>query len=66
MAIDAGRISDQTGLLLIAAMAAQLGVDIDPAEELERARADVASRAQADLFSGPAPADLGGDGDAAG
>jgi len=64
MAIDAGRMSEATGLQLIAAVAAQLGVDIDPAAELEDAREAARKRREADAFTGPAEDDLDG-GDAA-
>lgn len=61
MAIEAGRLSDQTGLRLIAGMAAQLGIDIDPVAELEAARTDAVMRREDDVFVGPDAAELVGD-----
>lgn len=58
MAIEAGRLSEETGLLLIAAVAAQLGVDIDPAVELKNARTGARERLEADTFTGPDQGDL--------
>ncbi|ATE60158.1 hypothetical protein [Thauera sinica] len=58
MAIEAGRITEETGVALIAVVAAQMGVDIDPAAEMEAARAAAAQRAEADTFTGPTGADL--------
>lgn len=58
MAIDAGRLTEETGLALIAAVAAQLGVAIDPAAELAAARDVADKRAEDDVFTGPDAADL--------
>lgn len=50
MAIDASRMSDETGVALIAAVAGRLGVEIDPADELEKARRAKAKKAEDDVF----------------
>lgn len=55
MAIEAGRMSDETGVALIAAVAGRLGVEIDPAAELEAARQAADKRREADSFTGPEP-----------
>lgn len=55
MAIEAGRMSEQTGVALVASVAGRLGVEIDPEAELEAARADRAARREADAFVGPDP-----------
>lgn len=55
MAIEAGRMSDETGVALIAAVAGRLGVEIDPEAELEAARASREARREADAFVGPGP-----------
>lgn len=56
-AIDSGLLTEKTTLALIAVIAAQLGVDIDPAEELEKAREVLAARggSKGDLFPGTQP-----------
>lgn len=53
MAVEAGRMSEQTGVALIAAVAGRLGVEIDPAEELLAARDAAAARREADVFAAP-------------
>jgi len=55
MAIEAGRMSDETGVALIASVAGRLGVEIDPEAELEAARASREARREADAFVGPGP-----------
>lgn len=42
--IDAGLMTDETALAVIAVLAAQLGVDIDPVEELKKAREQLGDR----------------------
>lgn len=60
MAIEADLVTAQTGLALIAATAAQMGVKIDPAAELKKAREAAGKRAEDDVFTGPAEGDLSG------
>lgn len=50
LAIDRGLISEQTAVAVISVVAARLGVEIDPVEELEAARADAGKRAEADTY----------------
>ena len=57
VAIDRGLLSGETVTRLLASIAERLGVEIDPAMELERARAEASERAEADAF--PAPPDDG-------
>ncbi|WP_287365136.1 hypothetical protein [Thauera sp.] len=52
-AIDAGRMSDETGVALIAAVAGRLGVEIDPEAELTAARKGKLKRQEEDSFTGP-------------
>lgn len=52
-AIDAGRMSDETGVALIAAVAGRLGVEIDPEAELVAARKGKLKRQEEDSFTGP-------------
>lgn len=52
-AIDAGRMSDETGVALIAAVAGRLGVEIDPEAELVSARKGKLKRQEEDSFTGP-------------
>lgn len=64
MAIEAALLTEETGLQMIAAVAAQFGVEIDAAAELKKARKAAADRAEGDTFTGPAAADIDdGDGD---
>lgn len=58
LAIDAGLITDVTGAKLVAAVAAQLGVSIDAADELAAARLAAGKRAEDDTFTGPAASEL--------
>lgn len=51
-AIDRGLMSEETAVAVVALVAGQLGQEIDPAEELARARADSARRAEEDSFPG--------------
>lgn len=50
MAVDAGRITEETGVALIATVAGRLGVEIDPAAELEAAHKARAKRDESDVF----------------
>lgn len=52
-AIDAGRMGDETGVALIAAVAGRLGVEIDPEAELVAARKGKLKRQEEDSFTGP-------------
>jgi hypothetical protein len=52
-AVAAGVMSEETGVKLIAMMAGQLGLEIDPVEELKAARADAARRAENDVYTVP-------------
>lgn len=52
MAIDRGLLSDETAIKLLATMAVRLGVEIDPASELEAARKDAEARPEKDAFPG--------------
>lgn len=51
-AVDRHLLSEATAISLIALVAGQLGLEIDPAAELEAAQADAARRAEADVFPG--------------
>lgn len=51
-AVERGLLSEQTSVAIIALVAGQLGQEIDPAAELEAARADAARRAENDSFPG--------------
>lgn len=51
-AVDRGLLSEQTAVAVIALVAGQLGLEIDPAAELEAAKADAARRAENDSFPG--------------
>ncbi|WP_316978040.1 phage portal protein [Shumkonia mesophila] len=51
-AVDRHLLSEATAIALIALVAGQLGLEIDPAAELEAAGADAARRAEADTFPG--------------
>jgi hypothetical protein len=53
MAIDAGRMSEETGVAMIAAVAGRLGVEIDPEAELVAARKGKLKRQEEDSFTGP-------------
>lgn len=60
-AVNGGVMSDDTAVRLIAMMADALGIEIDPAEELDLARKDAARRAEMDVYHDPTPAtDLAG------
>ena len=63
VAIDRGLLTEQTGVSLIVSVAGRLGVEIDPAAELEAAHSEAAERRAADTM--PPPADAG-EGDADG
>ncbi|MFT3758991.1 hypothetical protein [Thauera sp.] len=58
IAIEAGLLTEEAGAALIASVAGRLGVELDPAAELEAARTQAASRrtrqAEEDVFPGPA------------
>ena len=57
VAIDRGLLSEETVTRLLASIAERLGVEIDPAAELEQAREERAAAAERDSF--PAPPDDG-------
>lgn len=50
IAIERGVLSEETVVTIVASVAGQLGIEIDPKEELEKAGADALRRAEADLF----------------
>lgn len=50
LAIDRNLLSEASAVALIALVAAQLGLEVDPATELEAVRADAARRAEQDVF----------------
>lgn len=52
-AVDRGLLSEETATAIIAIVAGQLGVEIAPAAELEKAREESAKRAEADVFAEP-------------
>jgi hypothetical protein len=52
MAVDQGRLSEETALRLISAIAGRLGVEIDAQDELGKARADGLARRAVDTFAG--------------
>ena len=58
LAIDRGLLSEETVTRMIASVAARLGVEIDPAAEMEKAREELGKRAEADTFPNP-PGDDG-------
>lgn len=60
-AIDRQLLSEETAIGIIAMVAGQLGKEIDPAAELEAARADQARRREEDSFPGFDNADPSGD-----
>lgn len=60
-AIDRGLLSEETALQVIGALAGRLGVEIDPGEELKKARKEADNRAEDDVFADPP--DLDGDDD---
>jgi hypothetical protein len=64
VAVTSGLLSEETALTLIALVAGQLGVEIDPKAELEAARAEADQRRQQDVFTAP-PADPAADSGAA-
>lgn len=53
-AIQQGILSSETAVVLIATIAAQLGVEIDAEEELKAATAEAEKRAEKDTFQEPA------------
>ncbi len=54
LAIDAGLMTAETGVALVAAVAGRLGVEMDPAAELAAAQQARAARAADDAFAGRA------------
>ncbi|MDD3445913.1 MAG: hypothetical protein PHS60_10910 [Zavarzinia sp.] len=54
-AINDGLMTEETGLSIIAAVAAKMGVEVDPADELEKARAQATKKREADAFAPPPP-----------
>lgn len=58
LGIEAGRLSEETGVALIAAIAGRLGIEVDPKAELDAARRDRQAREENDFFTGPDDADL--------
>lgn len=59
VAIERGMLSEQTAVEMLALAAGQLGMEIDPVDELEAARADLARRREQDSF-GLGDTDLAG------
>lgn len=55
-ALAEGLIARETAVALIASVAGRLGVEIDPAAELEKAKAEAAESAEGDVFPEPDPA----------
>ena len=53
VALDRGLVSEGLALRIIASVAERLGVEIDPDEELEKARGEASERAEADTFPAP-------------
>lgn len=58
VAVQAGHMTDETAVSLIAVVAARLGVEIDPAKELEDAKKAAAKKKEEDAFTGPSEEDL--------
>lgn len=52
-AVQAGLMSEESAVRLVVIAAAALGLEVDAKEELARARADAAKRAEADSFTMP-------------
>ncbi len=57
-AVAAGVMSEETAVKLIALAAGQLGLEIDPVEELKRARADAGRKAELDVYRAPPAAEI--------
>lgn len=58
IAIDRGLLTDETATKMLAVIAGRLGIEFDPAEEIEAARAARGKQQEADSFTGdPTPAD---------
>ena len=55
LAIEAGLMTHETGVAIIASVAGRLGVEIDPDDELAKAREAKAAREAGDSFTGPDP-----------
>lgn len=55
MAMEAGLMTEETAVAIVASVAGRLGVEIDPEEELEKARQAKATRQAGDTFTGPDP-----------
>jgi len=51
--VDGGLLAQEDAMRMVASVASQLGVDIDPAAALERAREEAALRAEQDVFTEP-------------
>lgn len=58
MAIDAGLMTMETAVSIVASVAGRLGVEIDPAAELKAARKEQDAAAEDDVFPEPKPGDL--------
>lgn len=54
--IQSGVLSEESAVRLVVLAAAALGLEVDPMEELAKARADAAKRAETDVFRDPPPA----------
>lgn len=55
IAIAAGLVTKGTGVALIASIAAQLGLEIDPEAELQKAQGEAAAANESSKFTGPNP-----------
>lgn len=55
LAMDKGLLSAEMAIRVIASVAERLGVEIDPAAELEKAATAKAKQAEGDAFTGPTP-----------
>lgn len=64
-AIDRGLLSEETGVALLATIAGQLGLEIDPKDELDKARGDADRKREDDSFPGMNGDDPDGLGDEA-
>ena len=63
VALDRGLIGEELAVRIIASVAERLGVEIDPDEELRKAKAEATQRAEEDSFTDP-PDDARGNDDA--
>lgn len=58
LAVKDGHLRQETAVALIAVVATRLGVEIDPAKELDDATREADKRREDDAFTGPDPADV--------